>query len=68
MERQLPTYRKIDQETWPRREHYRYYHNILKCSYSITARMDVTEVLRCAKEKGLRFYGCFPLRGCQNNE
>ena len=46
MEQTMPGYRKIDLETWPRREHYRYYREFLKCGYSITARLDVTEAVR----------------------
>lgn len=54
----LPKYRKIDMETWPRREHFEYYRNTLQCSYSLTARIDVTNVLRYAREKEIRIYGC----------
>lgn len=59
MEQQMPKYRKIDMETWPRREHFEYYRNTLQCGYSLTARIDVTNVLRYAKEKSVRIYGCF---------
>lgn len=55
----LPKYRKIDMETWPRREHFEYYRNNLQCSYSLTARIDVTNILKYAREKKIRIYGCF---------
>lgn len=38
----LPPYRKIDQSTWPRQDHYKYYTEKLKVNYSMTARLDVT--------------------------
>lgn len=59
METGFPGYQKIDMETWPRREHYRYYRGMLKCGYSLTARIDVTEAVAFAKSHGRRFYGCF---------
>lgn len=59
METPFPSYQKLDMETWPRREHYRYYRERLKCGYSLTTRLDVTETLRFAREHGRRFYGCF---------
>ena len=31
----MNTYRKIDMESWPRREHYKYYTERLKVEYSI---------------------------------
>lgn len=58
METSFPGYQKIDPETWPRREHYRYYRERLKCGYSLTARLDVTEALGFARRRGRRFYGC----------
>lgn len=59
MEQQLPAYRTIDMANWPRREHFQYYRTTVKCSYSLTARMDVTKVLAYAHKTGRRFYGCF---------
>ena len=40
----LPPYRKIDQSTWPRQDHYKYYTEKLKVNYSMTARLDVTSL------------------------
>lgn len=58
MERQPPNYRKIDQDTWPRREHFQYYRSALQCAYSLTGRVDVTRMAEQARERGLKFYGC----------
>ena len=59
MNAEFPAYRKLDMETWPRREHFAYYRKILPCGYSLTSRLDVTELLRCAKDRDLRFVVCF---------
>ena len=40
----LPSYKKIDQSTWPRQDHYKYYTEKLKVNYSMTARLDVTRL------------------------
>ena len=34
-------YKKINMETWARREHYEYYTKQLKVEYNITANVDV---------------------------
>ena len=59
MHNEFPPYRAIDPETWPRREHYNYYRQFLKCGYSLTARLDVTAAVDFARRKERRFYGCF---------
>lgn len=56
---QTPAYRTIELETWPRREHFRYYREAVVCGYSLTSRVDVTETLAYARRTGRRFYGCF---------
>ena len=58
-EQTFPAYRPIDLETWPRRQHYPYYKEGLKCGYSITVRADVTALAAYARRSGRRFYGCF---------
>lgn len=55
----FPPYTRIDMETWPRREHFAYYRNNIKCGYTVTVRIDVTALIAFAKENQLRFYGCF---------
>ena len=49
-------FRKIDRETWPRREHFEYYTNVIKTNYQINVRLDVTHLLQVCRERGLRFY------------
>lgn len=58
MEHNLPSYKTIDLEAWPRREHFQYYRGALKCSYSLTGRVDVTNMEGFARRESLRFYGC----------
>lgn len=49
----------IDMEKWERRDHFEYYRTKLKCGYSVTVRLDVTDLRRKAKEKGLKFFPVF---------
>lgn len=32
----------IDLETWPRREYYLHFTNDVRCTYSLTTRLDIT--------------------------
>ena len=50
---------KIDMNTWERREHFQYYRETLKCGYSLTASIDVTDFLKKIREKNLKFYPSF---------
>lgn len=59
MEQPLPKYKKIDMTTWSRREHFNYYRNTIKCGYSLTAHVDVTQAVAYSRKKGKRFYACF---------
>ncbi len=45
-------YTIIDKETWPRREFFEHYTSAVPCTYSITLKLDITNIL----DKGLRFY------------
>ena len=47
---------KIDFDQWERKDHYEYYTKLLPCSYSLTAKLDVTTLYKTVKEKGYRFY------------
>ena len=49
-------YKKINMETWARREHYEYYTKQLKVEYNITANVDVKNVLDFCHSKGYKFY------------
>ena len=48
--------KKIDMDTWARREHYEYYTKQLKVEYNITANVDVKNVLDFCHSKGYKFY------------
>ena len=52
----LPPYRKIDQSTWSRQDHYKYYTEKLKVNYSMTARLDVTRLRAECDRFGVHFY------------
>ncbi len=54
----FPSYRAIDLETWPRREHFAYYRDALPVGYSLTCQIDVSPLLDFAHKHRLRFYGC----------
>ncbi|MBR6501015.1 MAG: chloramphenicol acetyltransferase [Firmicutes bacterium] len=49
----------IDMETWPRREHYEYYKNLVKTSYNLTANVDISRLLFRCNETKQRFYPTF---------
>ena len=49
----------IDMETWPRREHYEYYKNLVKTSYNLTAYVDISKLLFRCNETKQRFYPTF---------
>jgi len=49
----------IDLTTWPRREHFNYYRNILPVGYTMNVRLDVTRFKAMLKEQGLKFYPSF---------
>lgn len=49
----------IDLNTWPRRDHFNYYRNILPVGYSITVRLDVTRFRAMLADQGLKFYPSF---------
>lgn len=49
-------YRVIDKEKYYRREAYRHFTEDCKCSVSMTARIDVTELAARSKREGTKFY------------
>ena len=55
----LPPYRKIDQSTWSRQDHYKYYTEKLKVNYSMTVRLDVTRLRAECDRFGVHFYAAF---------
>ena len=46
----------IEKETWPRKDHFAYYRDLLPCGYSVTVRLDVTRFFAMLKEKSLKPY------------
>lgn len=52
----MENYRVIDRETYYRKGVFRHFSEDCKCSLSMTARVDVTELVACAKAKGTKFY------------
>ena len=49
-------YRVIDKATYYRRGVFRHFTEDCKCSTSMTARVDVTELVKYSKENGTKFY------------
>ena len=49
-------YKRIELESWPRRDHYEYYTKILKVEYNITVRIQLDHFLDFCHTKGYRFY------------
>lgn len=52
-------FRKVDMEIWPRREHYKYYTEILKIEYNVTADVQVDNLLEFCHRTGHKFYPAF---------
>ena len=51
-----PEFRKVDLESWPRRDHYAYYTQKLKVTFNMTARVQVDPLLDFCHTNGYRFY------------
>lgn len=49
-------YKVIDMDTYYRKGVYRHFTEDCKCSTSMTARIDVTELVNVSKKKGTKFY------------
>ena len=49
-------YKVIDKETYYRKGVYRHFTEDCKCSVSMTARVDVTDLVKHSKETGTKFY------------
>lgn len=49
-------FEKIDMETWPRKEHYRYYSEQIRTSYQMNVMLDVTKLRKRCRKKEIRFY------------
>lgn len=49
----------LDFSSWPRREHFYYFSKMAPTGYSLTVRLDVTELLGTLKKAGLKFYPAY---------
>ena len=49
-------YKVIDKETYYRKGVFRHFSEDCKCSASVTARIDVTDLVRHSRETGTKFY------------
>lgn len=54
-----PRFTLIDEAVWPRKEHFDYFMNRVKCRYTITAKVDITPFLEFVSANRLRFYPSF---------
>ena len=52
----IMNYRVIDKDRYYRKGVFRHFTEDAKCSMSMTARVDVTDLVRSSKERGKRFY------------
>ncbi len=52
----MSSYRVIDKQTYYRKGVFRHFSEDCKCSTSMTARVDVTELVKWSKENGTKFY------------
>ncbi|WP_144765738.1 CatA-like O-acetyltransferase [Curtobacterium sp. 9128] len=46
----------IDLATWPRREHFEHYRDVVPCTYAATVDVDVTAFVRALREHGRKTY------------
>lgn len=49
-------FHKIDFETWERKEHFKYYINLIKTNYNLTAELNISQLIEKVKEKKLKFF------------
>lgn len=49
-------FHKIDFETWERKEHFKYYINLIKTNYNLTAELNISQLMEKVKEKKLKFF------------
>ena len=52
----MNNYRIIDRETYYRKGVFRHFSEDCKCSTSMTARVDVTDLVTWSKQTGTKFY------------
>jgi chloramphenicol O-acetyltransferase type A len=52
-------FQPIDLDTWSRRPYFEHYLNRVKCTYSMTANIDITQLLGELKLRGMKLYPAF---------
>ncbi|MCX5592501.1 type A chloramphenicol O-acetyltransferase [Alcaligenes endophyticus] len=52
----LMGYTAVDLSTWGRREHFEAFQTIAKCTFSLTAQLDITTLVKQVKSRGWKFY------------
>lgn len=50
------TFNPIDLENWSRKPYFEHYLNNVRCTYSMTAQLDITRLLAETKTKGIKLY------------
>lgn len=50
------SFEKVDIENWARKEYYETYMNTIPCTYSISTKIDVTNLKKYISEKKLKFF------------
>lgn len=58
----------IDFAAWDRAEYYQHYMNNARCTYSITANVDITVLYHAAKARSLRLTPCLTWAVCPCSE
>lgn len=61
----------IDFNSWSRKEYFDYYHNKIKCKYTLNVNIDITALLSEVKKRQLRFFPTFLytiMKAVNNNE
>ncbi|OPA78501.1 type A chloramphenicol O-acetyltransferase [Paenibacillus selenitireducens] len=51
-------FHRIDKENWARKPYFEHYFN-LKCTFSVTANIDITALIEQIQHKGMKFYPTF---------
>jgi chloramphenicol O-acetyltransferase type A len=51
-----PIFTPIDQDNWPRKPYFDYYYHQVKCTYSITADLEIDDLLKICKDKSIKLY------------
>lgn len=59
MEKQEKNYRIVDFNSWNGANKFKYFMNVEKCIITVTANVDVTELVTKCKAHGLKFYTAF---------